>query len=476
MNQPQSLLVVFMSVMELSWFYPWLAFLGWLFTRQDDALKPVFVFGLFFFAQGVVGLLNRWRIVDRYQRITVGGLVLLTAFAMIRVQVYPNQPLWSLRWIGSALLNMVRFDPGVKHELFLALATLAIWWRGLYMGRRSLFVDDIGFQFRLGILLLIGLLVFQALGPRQPMLGWVLSLFLCGLVSVTLARVRQGMPSRRDTRRFSLRWLFMLLMGAGGTLLLGLLVNMLLTTETAISRTLGPVFHVLEMAIFYVIFVVSYVLVWVVNFILQWFLRTFLPNEPLELETLVLSPLDVSGLTSLEGGTAPAWLEWVQRGVVALIVVGLFVLFVITVRRWQQRSSRDSDVWRESVWSSKEVGKGLLAGLRGSLRQLAGLWSGRQRQRAYSVATIRRIYASLLTLAEKRGVLRPPAETPFEHLPRLQRAFPGWEAELQTLTGAYINAHYGQVPDTEAELQALRGAWQRIWTWAESQPENEAID
>ena len=477
MSQPQFLLNIFVSVMELSWFYPWLAFLGSILTRQDDALTPVTAFVLFFFVQGVAGLLNRWRIVDLYQRIVVGIFVLLTVLLMIWGQIYPALSFWNLRWIGTSLSHLVRFDPVVSHELFLALATLAIWWRGFRMSQRVLFVDEVGFQFRLGILLLIGLLVFQALGLRRPMTGWVVSLFLCGLLSVTLARVRDGAPTRQDTQWFSLRWLFMLLAGAGGTLLLGLLVNTLLTTETALSRALRPVFDTLKFLFIGLVFVTSYVLIWALSALVQWFFRTFSLDGSGAMETITLSPPALPDFLNVgESATLPAWLDWVEQGVVVLIVVGLFMLFVITVRRWQLRASSGSDVWRESVWSSKEIGQGLLAGLQRNLRELAGLWSGRQGRLVYSAATIRRIYASLLALAERRGFQRPPAETPFEYLPVLARAFPGWDAELRILTRAYVDAHYGRLPDTKAELQALRDVWEHIQHWVDSHPENETID
>jgi len=345
------------------------------------------------------------------------------------------------------------------------------------MSQRVLFVDEVGFQFRLGILLLIGLLVFQALGLRRPMTGWVVSLFLCGLLSVTLARVRDGAPTRQDTQWFSLRWLFMLLAGAGGTLLLGLLVNTLLTTETALSRALRPVFDTLKFLFIGLVFVTSYVLIWALSALVQWFFRTFSLDGSGAMETITLSPPALPDFLNVgESATLPAWLDWVEQGVVVLIVVGLFMLFVITVRRWQLQASSGSDVWRESVWSSKEIGQGLLAGLQRILRELAGLWSGRQGRLLYSAVTIRRIYASLLALAERRGFQRPPAETPFEYLAVLVRAFPGWDAELRILTKAYVDAHYGRLPDTKAELQALRDVWEHIQHWAESHPENETID
>lgn len=470
-NWRRPLLIVFASLMEMCWFYPWLALLGSLVTRQDSTLKPALVFVLFFLVQGVAGLLNRWHLASRYQRIVVGGLVLLTVLLMIRAHVYPGEGLWRLRWIGTSLANLVRVDPAISRELFLTLATFAIWWRSLRMNQRWLSTDTVSFQFRLGILLLIVLLIAQALSYRQDMTGYVLSLFLCGLVSVALARAKEGVPARREARWLNLRWLFSLLVVAGGTLLIGLLVSALFSAGnlTTVWEWLLPVRRALAVVFLLAVWAVSYVLIWIVNAVFGLFFR----GKPQQLETVTLSPLQLPAEWLRPDETvAPAWGEMVQRGLVALMVVALFVLLLVAVRRWTLRPSGGSDMWRESVWSSREVGRGLLAGLQNRLRHLAGLWSGREARQAYSVATIRKIYASLLALAEQRGVPRPPAQTPLEYLPTLQSTFPVWGAELQVLTRAYVDAHYGQLPDTEAELQALRDAWQHIRTWAEVHSED----
>jgi len=273
MRWRHSLLVVLVSVTELSWLYPWLALLDRFVTRQGGILNPILVFALFFLALGVAGSLNRWRIADRYQRIVVGGFILLTALLMIRVQVYPSQGLWNLRWIGSSLTHLLRFDPGMSQELFLVLATFTIWWRGLVMSQRLLLTDTVGFLFRLGILLLIGLLIVQAVSYRQDMTGWVLSLFLCGLVSVALARSREGVPSRQAAEQFNLRWFFSLLVGAAGTLLIGLLVSAILSAENlaTVWRWLLPVRIVLAVIVFSAVWVVSYVLIMLINAAFQYF-------------------------------------------------------------------------------------------------------------------------------------------------------------------------------------------------------------
>ena len=133
------------------------------------------------------------------------------------------------------------------------------------MAQESLFTDVVGFKFRLGILFVIALLVVQAVSYREDVTFWMLSLFLCGLVAVALARVKDGTPVGDESRPFSLSWLLLLLVGAGGTLLLGLLLSRFFTTETIVSRVLGPVFRAVLIVLFYIVVLLSYALVWVIN-------------------------------------------------------------------------------------------------------------------------------------------------------------------------------------------------------------------
>ncbi len=466
MRWRRPVLIVCVSVTELSWLYPWLAILGRAGTGYMRLLRAEIAFGQFFLALLVAALMSRWRIAERYQRIVVGGLILLTALLTIYLRAYGHVSILELRWIGKALANLVRVDRGISRELFLTLATFVLWWRGLSMNREMLITDVVGFRFRLGILLLIGMLIVQALTYHQDMTGWVLSLFLCGLVSIALARIKEGVASRQDSGRFNLRWLLMLLGGACGTLLLGLLLSSVFSNDAAIWQGLWSVLTVVGIVLFSIIFVISYA---VVSLILA-VLPSLLPSTP-QMDTVVTSPLQLpEEWMQYQGGSVPKWFDLVQQGVIVLIVVGIFALLLVGVRRWRLRPSDGPDVWRESAWSTRDLGSGLLAGLRGNLRRLAGQW-GREARRAYSAATIRNIYASLLMLADRRGVQRPPPRTPFEYLPTLRQAFPGWGPELQQLTAAYVKAHYGQSPDTEEELQSLRDAWQRIRSWAETHPE-----
>ena len=71
-------------------------------------------------------------------------------------------------------------------------------------------------------------------------------------------------------------------------------------------------------------------------------------------------------------------------------------------------------------------------------------------------------YARLTAEAARRGERRAPAQTALEYLPGLARAFPGADEDARRVTDAYVNAHYGEVPDTLDKLRAIQAAWARL--------------
>jgi hypothetical protein len=80
----------------------------------------------------------------------------------------------------------------------------------------------------------------------------------------------------------------------------------------------------------------------------------------------------------------------------------------------------------------------------------------------YSLASIRKTYASLARLAAASGYPRRDAETPYEYISALQRAFPGSEEEIQLITNAYVRVHYGERSFSPQYVQQVRDAWVTI--------------
>ena len=57
---------------------------------------------------------------------------------------------------------------------------------------------------------------------------------------------------------------------------------------------------------------------------------------------------------------------------------------------------------------------------------------------------------------------RPTHSAKRRHHRGLARAFPGADEDARRITDAYINAHYGEVPDTLDKLRAIQAAWARM--------------
>jgi hypothetical protein len=90
--------------------------------------------------------------------------------------------------------------------------------------------------------------------------------------------------------------------------------------------------------------------------------------------------------------------------------------------------------------------------------------------RFLSAISIRRIYVNLVRLATEAGHPRAPTQTPYEYLDTLRKALPGNEEDVAIITEAYVNARYGQVPDSRQELQRIRDCWERVRRQATGKP------
>jgi hypothetical protein len=150
---------------------------------------------------------------------------------------------------------------------------------------------------------------------------------------------------------------------------------------------------------------------------------------------------------------------------IPLSIVLLVLLF--TWHRLRQAGQRDpGEEARESMFSAGAVVRNLRTMVQDGLDrlgELAGLVSRfGPSARFLAAVSIRRIYANLVRLATEGGYPRAEAQTPYEYLQTLCKAWPGSQEDLEVITDAYVDAHYGQVPDTREELQRIRECWQRV--------------
>ena len=105
-------------------------------------------------------------------------------------------------------------------------------------------------------------------------------------------------------------------------------------------------------------------------------------------------------------------------------------------------------------WLSIRLGYGLA-----QIRTLAGQFGGHHRR---SIASIRKIYASMVDLATEAGYPRRAADTPYEYRSTLYDAFADSREAVDTITEAYVRTHYGEVPDTPAKMAQIVQFWEQL--------------
>ena len=66
--------------------------------------------------------------------------------------------------------------------------------------------------------------------------------------------------------------------------------------------------------------------------------------------------------------------------------------------------------------------------------------------------------------AAVNGYPRADAETPFEYLAALAKAWPENQADTHLVTEAYVMVRYGELPESAESLDEIRQAWKRIET------------
>jgi hypothetical protein len=204
--------------------------------------------------------------------------------------------------------------------------------------------------------------------------------------------------------------------------------------------------------------------------LLGFFIRLFrsvlgAPNEDLSgvsrlAEELVQSPPGAPGRGTL-------WLiaQGIKWGSLALVLLAALGLLAISISRHLQEA-RDGESWgQRALWEVEgpSGNRGLGAAKRWRRwREVLQARLAELRGDAYSLASIRQIYASLVALATAAGFPRGVAETPYEYVSSLHQAFPASEQEIQMITEAYVQTHYGQRTFRSGYVGVIRDAWLAI--------------
>jgi len=388
--------------------------------------------------------------------------LLLGIVLVVRYHVYAGVALQGMTWIGyiwKRLTSITVFLP----EMLAILALIYLWARGIQLARRSVSVDSVGYSFRAGIIILIWSGLGVTLLTRREMTPFVIPYFFFALTAIALARIEETsqLPGGSQAH-FSGYWVGWSVVAVGLLIAVGMVVAVFFyggSLEQVFSW-LSPVFDLLLILVYNVALWLLAAIWWLVSLLpIDWgALKGAFDSLSLQLR----NALEGLGQSSVEPSPAAVRAFHLSANVGLIVVLVALVLLFTWYRRWRTRATAGIDETHESLLSAGALGRSLVDLLQAG-RQRLGDVAGRVLGIQFlSAISIRRIYANVVRLATEQGYPRGSAQTPYEYLDTLRQALPGSEAETTLITNAYVNAHYGKLPDTPKELQQIRDAWDRV--------------
>ncbi len=438
-----------LAAMETCWVYVVLAFVAAL-TQSPQTASALSLFGAYWIA------LLAGRALPRLERpwIELQGIAvaiaLLTLLVIVRIDLYGGRAGWlDLSWLPRYVRSLLGFDRGLSGEFLTTFAVVYMFVRGLGFAQRPLTLWFVGFQFRLGIVAFFFVFLAAGILGSFDAGAWVMTYFALSLLAIALAR----MEELESSVRLGPRWALTLVAAVACVIVLGLGLVQFLTLDAANAffRLLEPVFAVVGALVWLLLIPVGLLAEWLVTLLMPVLLAV---RARLEfLGDLLPAEMENEVEESIRQSLVLEWLGPVLKTLVVLaVVLGVGILLARALHRRMQLAEQEA-YRRESIRGDEQV-----AGVLESRR------SKKAPRRRWSLAaeTIRRIYAALVARAAEAGLPRRVAETPYEFLPRLKRAWPEEAEQVQAITEAYVAVHYAEQAATPEQVSRVRQAWREL--------------
>jgi hypothetical protein len=426
-------------------------------------------------------LTNDYGIPPQFAQVVGLGIAIIGILVMVRLALYPNQGFWQLSWLGDFLGKLLTNPINVLSSLlWILLAFGYIWWRCLEIGQTPPELPVTRFTLHVGFLGIIVGLILGSLNPViAPPFGVVILFGMAALLATSLAytetiarRHGEKAVGRTQMRLFNgLAAIGLVLIAAS---LIGVIFSFTLLDSVmqVVLTILGYIFGIFS-AIFVQIFT------WIgplFDALAAWLQGLALETPPVEMTPQpIATPPPPQEVLPAEPSAWADYLAWGWRIFVILVVLWLFYRLAARLGRRMRRPPVSEGVQTQTSVEAAMPSMGdLLAAGRDKLAE----WVDMVRrfgvgQDLRTAVTIRRIYAAMVALVERHDVNRAPSQTPSEFLQQLTTGWPALADPFEIITAAYIQVHYGQLPEDQSVLAQVRQAWDEIYETMSVSVKNE---
>jgi hypothetical protein len=465
-NWRKGLLYLGLAAMECCWFYPWhLLVLG--AGGRDMHIPPLAVLGIVLLGLALTRFLQD-RTTLLAQRVVTILLALLSACSMLYCYVYSGYGWTSLLWLRRFIWEAGDIMQGIRPSLLVFFSVLYLWWRGVRIAQQDLGVEAIGFGFRLGIIAFVWFFMVRIFSSAPDATGYAFLYFLIGLPVLGLARIEAISRNEVGIRTtFGASWMGILAGSALAVSMLSIAIANLFSLRNIRSflALLRPLVDLLGRLTYPLQAALAWLLQLILTALISLFSGLFGTSEQ---DLTAFEPLleQLRQFQQLQPtGPLPVLFQFIKWAALGLVFVCAMLLLGLSIGRVQQALQQGRDAEHGSAWDRDDTIRELGDAAQERWRRFRERWLerlGRLRGEAYSLASVRKTYASLVRLATATGYPRRDAQTPFEYTATLQIAFPGCETEIQLITEAYVRAHYGARAFGPRYVQRVREAWLKI--------------
>lgn len=382
-----------------------------------------------------------WRVL---QALTV-VFALLAILVAMRVGFYA-EPFYDFSWVAIFFGRIITLLERVTAEEISLFVLVAAFVRALGFAQRPLTLWVIGFQFRLGIVIFFAMAFIAALSTRVDFILWIFVYFALSLTGISLARIEEA--GREQALGY--RWALVLSTTIAATMLLGFGATQFLTLESVnaffaffspLYIILAAIVSIISIPVFYLFDILGNILASIIS------LMRFSFPEFFKYFNFDMTPITrVVDQVVKEAINLVPYLRLVAT-ILFLVLIGWFI--AITLNRRMK--------WREQLIAAnlEDADQQVI------LKNRKSSHATYSKEKRVHAENVRRIYAALQLHAERLGLKRKEAETPFEFLPRLVARFPDAARDIENITRAYCGVHYAMQDATEAQVRELRAVWQR---------------
>src|SRR5581483_1677184 len=216
--------LVLLAAAESCWIYAALLTFGTI-AGMPHEVSPPGIFLVYWIGLLTGRILPRSKLAWRVLQFTTIAIAFFAIVIAIRIGLYTDVPFADVSWLPQYFSRTLTFFQRMTPEALSTVALIFSFVRALGFAQRPLTLWQVGFQFRLGIVIFFFTALLAALTRQTDFFLWIFIYFGFSLGGIALARIEEV----GQTQPLSWRWAVVFFVTIGATLLLGFIATRVFT-------------------------------------------------------------------------------------------------------------------------------------------------------------------------------------------------------------------------------------------------------